>query len=64
MPRQPPRFLPTVALAVLWLVLYFVWVAVRPAPPGATTTSTTRQSGRSAPTTTTTTAPPLFKLKP
>jgi len=62
MPSKPPRFLPTVALAVLWLVLYFVWVAVRPQPP-ATTIS--RPAGRSAPTTTTTTtAPPLFRFKP
>ena len=61
MPSQPPRFLPTVALAVLWLVLYFVWIAVRPEP---VTTTPTRPSGRSATTTTTTTAPPLFKFKP
>ena len=60
MRQQPPRFLPTVALAVLWLVLYFVWVAVRPTPPAATT-SNSRPSGRSA-TTTTTTAPPLLKF--
>jgi hypothetical protein len=60
MPQQPPRFLPTLALAVLWLVLYFVWVAVRPTEP-APTTSTKRPAGRSA-TTTTTTAPPLFKF--
>ncbi|HEY0480075.1 MAG TPA: hypothetical protein VGD37_21290 [Kofleriaceae bacterium] len=63
MPQQPPRFLPTAALAVLWVVLYLVWVAVRPTPP-ATTTSTTRPAGRSAATTTTTTVPPLFKFKP
>ena len=60
MPSQPPRFLPTVALAVLWVVLYLVWVAVRPTPPVA---PTSRPAGRSA-TTTTTTAPPLFKFKP
>jgi len=49
-----------VALAVLWVVLYLVWVAVRPTPPVA---PTSRPAGRSA-TTTTTTAPPLFKFKP
>jgi len=61
MPNQPPRFLPTLALAVLWLVLYFVWLAVRPEPHPATPT---RQTGRTATTTTTTTTPPLFRFKP
>jgi hypothetical protein len=63
MPSKPPRFLPTVALAVLWLTLYFVWVAVRPA---AEPTTATQTKGRTAATssTTTTTVPPLFKLKP
>ena len=57
MPSKPPRFLPTLALMALWLALYFLWVAVRPAEP----TATTRPAGRS---TTTTTVEPLFKLKP
>ncbi|HET9770591.1 MAG TPA: hypothetical protein VFS16_06865 [Acidimicrobiia bacterium] len=59
MPRQPPRFLPTVALAVLWIALYFVWIAVRPQPAVVT-----RQSGRPASATTSTTVPPLIKFKP
>jgi hypothetical protein len=63
MPSKPPRFLPTVALAALWLVLYFLWVAVRPTVEPTTATQT---KGRTAATSsTTTTAPPsLFKLKP
>jgi hypothetical protein len=63
MPSKPPRFLPTLALAVLWLALYFVWVAVRPAAEPGTATQT---RGRTAVTssTTTTTVAPLFKLKP
>ena len=56
MPSKPPRFVPTVALAVLWVLLYFVWVAVRPDPP------TARPARGSV--TTTTTAPPLFRFKP
>jgi hypothetical protein len=48
------------ALAVLWVALYFVWVAVRPTEP----TTTTESPGRAASSTTTTTAPPLFKFKP
>ena len=61
MPSKPPRFAPTLALAVLWLALYFVWVAVRPEP-----TTATQTKGRTATTssTTPTTVPPLFKLKP
>jgi hypothetical protein len=62
MPSKPPRFLPTLALAVLWVALYFVWVAVR---PSAEPTTATQTRGRTAATsTTTTTAPPLFKFKP
>lgn len=61
MPPKPPRFLPTLALAALWLALYFVWVAVRPTVEPATATQT---RGRSATTSTTTTVPSLFKLKP
>ena len=62
MSSKPPRFLPTLALAVLWLTLYFVWVAVRPTEP----TTATQTKGRAATTssTTPTTAPSLFKLKP
>ncbi len=59
MPRHQPRFLPTVALAVLWVALYFLWLAVRPEPAVVT-----RQSGRPAPATTSTTAPPLIRFKP
>jgi hypothetical protein len=59
MPSKPPRFLPTVALVVVWLLLYLVWVAVRPEAPA----TTARPGGRLAPTTTTTT-PPLFRFKP
>ncbi len=59
MPRHPPRFFPTVALAVVWLALYVVWIAVRPDPAAIT-----RQSGRPASPTTSTTLPPLIKFKP
>lgn len=60
MPSKPPRFLPTLALAALWLALYFLWVVVRPTEPTSTT-----NSGRTAPSSSTkTTVPPLFKLKP
>jgi hypothetical protein len=59
MSRTPPRFLPTVALAALWLALYFLWLAVRP----ESVVVVTRQSGRPA-AATTTTVPPVFKLKP
>jgi hypothetical protein len=59
MQSKPPRFLPTLALAVLWLAIYFLWVAVRPAPEPATPTRPTKGS-----VTTTTTTVPLFKLKP
>jgi hypothetical protein len=57
MVSKPPRFLPTVALALLWVALYFLWLAVRPDPA-----ATTRPTPLS--TTTTTTAAPLFKFKP
>ena len=61
MPSKPPRFLPTLALAALWLAIYVLWLAVRPPEP-ATTTQT---PGRTAPSSsTTTTVPPLFKFKP
>jgi len=62
MPSKPPRFLPTLALAVLWVALYFVWIAVRPATDATTGTQTRGRAAASS--TTTTTAPPLFKLKP
>ncbi|HEX6381271.1 MAG TPA: hypothetical protein VF180_08510 [Acidimicrobiia bacterium] len=62
MPAKPPRFLPTLALAVLWVALYSLWIAVRPTE---TTTATTRNPGRTASSsTTTTTVPTLFKFKP
>jgi hypothetical protein len=62
MPSKPPRFLPTLALAVLWIALYLVWVAVRPT---AEPTTATQTRGRTAATSsTTTTVPPLFKFKP
>ena len=59
MVQKPPRLLPTLALAALWLALYFLWLAVRPTGPAPIT----RQTGRSS-VTTTTTAEPLFKFKP
>lgn len=58
MPRKTPRFLPTVALAALWLALYFLWLAVRPEP-----LAVTQQPVRPA-SATTTTVPPVFKFKP
>ena len=61
MPSTPPRFLPTVALAVVWVALYFVWIAVRPTTEATTATQT---KGRTATSTTSTTVPALFKLKP
>ena len=60
MPAKPPRLLPTLALAALWLTLYLVWMAVRPTEPE----TTTQTPGRTAPSTSTTTVPPLLKLKP
>jgi hypothetical protein len=60
MPPKAPRFLPTLGLAVLWLALYFLWLAVRPDEP----TTATRSPGRTASSTTTTTVPPLLKFKP
>ena len=60
MPSKPPRFLPTLALAVLWVALYSLWIAVRPTE---TTTTRTQNPGRTA-SSTTTTVPPLFKFKP
>jgi hypothetical protein len=61
MSSKPPRFIPTLVLAALWLALYFVWVAVRPTEP---TTTATRTEGRTATSSTTTTTPSLFKFKP
>jgi len=49
------------ALAVLWVALYSLWIAVRPTE---TTATKTQNSGRTASSTTTTTVPPLFKFKP
>jgi len=59
MPQKPPRFLTTLALIVLWLALYFLWVAVRPTEPPATA-----RPARPSGSTTTTTTGPLFKFKP
>ena len=56
MQPKPPRLLPTLGLVVLWLALYFLWVAVRPTAP-VVTTKPSRVS-------TTTTTAPLFKFKP
>ena len=58
MSSKPPRFIPTLMLAALWLALYFVWVVVRPTEP----TTATRTEGRTA--TSSTTTPSLFRLKP
>jgi hypothetical protein len=63
MPSKPPRFLPTLALAALWLALYFVWVAVRPTAEPTTATQTKGRTATSSSSTTTTT-PSLFRLKP
>jgi len=44
MPAPPPRLVPTLALAVLWVALYLLWLAVKPsepAPPDRTTATTT-----------------------
>ena len=57
MQPKPPRLLPSLGLVVLWLALYFLWVAVRPTPPVVTTRP-------SKVATTTTTVPPLFRFKP
>ncbi|MDQ3945013.1 MAG: hypothetical protein M3357_07680 [Actinomycetota bacterium] len=52
MPNPPPRLLPTVALAALWLALYLLYLSVKPDPPAqperdqtATTTTTSVTSG-------------------
>lgn len=60
MPPKAPKFIPTIGLAVVWIALYFLWVAVR---PEAVVETTTRQPGASG-STTTTTVPSLFKFKP
>jgi hypothetical protein len=57
MQPKPPRLLPTLGLVVLWVALYFLWVAVRPTAPVVTT-----RPAKTA--TTTTTGEPLFKVKP
>jgi hypothetical protein len=44
MPAPAPRLGPTLALVVLWVALYLLWVAVKPsepAPPDRTTATTT-----------------------
>ena len=60
--KPPPRLLPTLALALLWVALYSLWLAVRPVE--TTTTSTVRNNGGTVSSTTTTTVRPLFKFKP
>ena len=47
MPSPPPRLGPTVALALAWVALYLIFLAVKPDPPEdpsrpATTTTTTQ----------------------
>ena len=59
MPSKPPRFLPTLGLAVVWVAVYFLWVAVRPTADPAPTTRPSKGA-----TTTTTTTEPLFRFKP
>ena len=44
MPAPTPRLVPTLALIVLWVALYLLWVAVKPSepvPPDRTTATTT-----------------------
>ncbi len=33
MPSPPPRLAPTVALAILWVALYLLYLTVKPEPP-------------------------------
>lgn len=33
MPSPPPRLVPTVVLAALWLALYLLYLSVKPEPP-------------------------------
>jgi len=58
MSTKTPRFLPTLALAALWLAVYFLWVAVRPEPVAPVTPADVQSS------TTTTTVSSPFKFKP
>ena len=51
MPSPPPRLAPTVALAVLWLALYLLYLSVKPQPVA----TPTGRDGR-APTTTSVTS--------
>jgi hypothetical protein len=46
MPSPPPRLAPTVALAVLWVALYLLYLSVKPQAPAS--------SERDGPATTTT----------
>ena len=41
MASPPPRLAPTLALAVAWLALYLVYLAVKPDPPASPETATT-----------------------
>ncbi len=36
MPSPPPRLGPTLLLAVAWVALYLLYLAVSPEPPGTT----------------------------
>jgi hypothetical protein len=60
MVSKPPRLLPTLALAALWIAFYVLWLAVRPTDPAVTP----RPAGQSSTTTTTTAVGPLSKFKP
>jgi hypothetical protein len=35
MPAPPPRLVPTVVLAALWVALYLLYLSVKPEPPAA-----------------------------
>ncbi|MGH8973843.1 MAG: hypothetical protein ACRD0C_11655 [Acidimicrobiia bacterium] len=57
MPTPPPRLAPTVALAVLWVALYLLYLSVKPEAPASperdgrattTTSSITRGGGDEA----------------
>jgi hypothetical protein len=53
MPSPPPRLIPTVLLAALWVALYLLYLSVKPDPPApagrdgqATTTTSVTKPGR------------------
>ena len=62
MPGTPPRLAPTLALAVTWLAVYLLWLAVKPDGEVKTTT----KPGTVVSTTATTAKPlvPPIRLKP